>query len=651
MSAMVYVGGRRIKLDPSRLLGTGGEADVFDIGGELALKLYKGPDHPDLRDQPEQQRAASERLATRGAKLRELPRPLPSRLVAPVELATDRWGRAVLGYTMQLVRGAEPLLRYSEPTFRARVTHAATARLLTLLHDAVDAAHRAGLVIGDFNDLNVLVAGDEPHLIDCDSYQFGRWLCDVFTERFVDPLLCDPAATTPQLLKPFTRLSDWYAFTVMVMQCLLYVGPYGGVYRPQRAHPTSAVTQAARPLHRITVFHPEVIYPRPALPYRTLPDDLLQHLHLTFEKDRREPFPRELVEHLRWTRCSACGAEHARPICPHCVQVSPASLQESITVRGEVTARTVVRTRGLIVWACLEDGDELRWLCHEGGSYRREDGNVVVSGELDPQVRVRLQGRNTLLARGGLLRVIDADGREERLSVDACGTWPAFDCNERVRFWVDNGRLLRSAALGPAPVGDVLAGQTRLWVGPTFGAGVYRAGGLSVAFLFDAERRGINDSVRLPWPAGRLVDATCTLSETHAWLLLATDTAGRLSHHCFALGRRGDLLAAATATAGDGSWLGALRGKCAAGSFLFAATDAGVVRVEHQGGAITTTREYPDTAPFLHSGSRLLVGRRGIYAVGGHTIVQLSLAQRAGAAPRGQESARSGREQPTGKEV
>jgi hypothetical protein len=311
------------------------------------------------------------------------------------------------------------------------------------------------------------------------------------------------------------------------------------------------------------------------------------------------------------------------------VHVAPAALQESVTVRGEVTARTLLRTRGLILWACLE-GDELRWLCHEGGSYRREDGRIVERGELDPWLHVRLQGRDTLLARGGLLRVVGAGGREERLSVDACGTWPAFDCNERAHFWVDGGRLLRSEELGPTHVGDVLAGQTRLWVSPTFGAGLYRAGGLSVAFLFDAAQRGINDSVRLPWPAGRLVDATCTLSETHAWLLLSTDAAGRLAHHCFALGRRGELLGAATATAGDGSWLGALRGQCAAGPFLFAPTDAGVVRVEAQGGAITTTREYPDTAPFVHAGCRLLVGRRGIYAVDGHTIVQLTLAQRAG---------------------
>lgn len=646
MTTAIYVGGKRIKLDPARALGTGGEADVFDIGGGLAVKVYKGTDHPDLRDRPEEQRAAELRLATRGDKLRELPRPLPAPVVAPVELATDRSGRAVLGYTMRLVRDAEPLLRYTEPTFRTQVTHAATARLLALLHDAVDGAHHAGLVIGDFNDLNVLCAADQPHLIDCDSFQFGRWLCDVFTERFVDPLLCEPSASAPTLLKPFSPLSDWYAFTVMVMQCLLYVGPYGGVYRPQRR--SRAVPQAARPLHRITVFRPDVIYPRPALAYRTLPDDLLQHLHLVFEKDRRGVFPRELLEHLSWTRCSACGTEHARSICPQCVQVSRAALQESVTMRGEVTARTVARTRGLMLWACIEDDDQLRWLCHEGGSYRREDGSVVWRGELDPRLRLRLQGKATLLARDGLLRVLGPDGREEqRLSVDMCGAWPAFDCNDRTRFWVEGGRLMRSASLGPELVGEVLAGQTRLWVGPTFGVGLYRAGGLRVALTFDAERRGINDSLRLPWPAGRLVDASCTLSGTNAWLLLASDAAGKLSHHCFALDRRGQLLGAATATAGDGSWLGALRGKGAAGSFLFAATDAGVVRLECQGGAIVTTREYPDTMPFVHSGCRLLVGRRGLYAVDARTIVQLTLAQRAGngAAPPAQECGRRSRDQ------
>ena len=48
----VYVGGARIDVDPASSLGAGGEADVYDIGGGMALKLFKGPRHPDFAGQP-----------------------------------------------------------------------------------------------------------------------------------------------------------------------------------------------------------------------------------------------------------------------------------------------------------------------------------------------------------------------------------------------------------------------------------------------------------------------------------------------------------------------------------------------------------------------------------------------------------------------
>ncbi|MFH0903432.1 MAG: hypothetical protein V2A73_22615, partial [Pseudomonadota bacterium] len=114
----VYLGGKRIKLDPSKSLGKGGEADVFDVGKGLALKIFKSPDHPDYRGLPLEQKAAEERIALHQRKLREFPIALPAQVVAPVELATDRSGRFIVGYAMSLVTPAQPLLRYADPGFR-----------------------------------------------------------------------------------------------------------------------------------------------------------------------------------------------------------------------------------------------------------------------------------------------------------------------------------------------------------------------------------------------------------------------------------------------------------------------------------------------------------------------------------------------------
>lgn len=491
----VFVGGRRVRPDPARSLGKGGEADVYDIGG-LALKLFKGPDHPDYRGRPDEQLAARERLRVRPQKLRDFPRGLPERIVAPLELATDRRG-AVVGYTMPLVGGAEALQRWADPG------RTAPPSLFLDLHDTVTGLHAKRVVIGDFNDLNVLVSAGGAHVIDADSFQFGPYRCEVFTERFLDPLLSSPSALA--LARPYSPLSDWYAFAVLLLQSLVHVGPYGGVYRPRNGRP---VPHVARPLHRITVFHPEVLYPKPAVPLDRLPAGLRDYFEQVFVKDRREVFPRRLIEALHVSR----SAPAARPSPPE---------------RGRVTATRLPR-------------------------------------------------------------------RPAR---------PAAP-----RFWEEGGRLLREGALGAEHVGDVLAGQTRFWVGPEFGLGFYRAGTVSVGFVFDVRHRGINDGVRLPLGSGRLVDAGAVFGSGRAWLFLHVEEGGRAVHRCVLARPDGRVETVGEGPRGDGTWLGTWGGWAASGPHLFVPTDAGIVRVGEDGGI----REFPDTEPYVDSACRLAVLPEGI---------------------------------------
>lgn len=627
----VYVGGKRVKVSPQASVGKGGEADVFALGGGTVLKLWKTPEHPDYEGALAEQDAAKDRIDLHQQKLRAFPGGLPARVVAPLELATDRSGQRITGYTMGFVEGAEVLMRFGDPKLRDLA--ASSARVLADLHATVAGLHARGVVIGDFNDLNVLVKDEQAYLIDADSFQFGGFLCRVFTERFVDPLHCDPQEKRPLLCKPFSTDSDWYAFAVMVMQTLLSVGPYGGVYRPKSA--SARLPECARSLRRITVFHPEVLYPKPAAPYAVLPDDLLQHLHLVFEKDARGVFPRRLLDGIGWTRCLACGVGHARAVCPFCVTTARAAIKEVTTIRGEVTASRIFTTKGAILAATLEGG-ELRVLVHEGQEYRREDGRLSLRGPLALRSRFAIRGEATFVARGSRVITLEDGAVTDRLMVDCVDTRPVFAVNERHLYWVQGGRLLRSAdgsraastvtaAVPVFPIGEVLAGQTRIWVGDRFGFGFYRAGSLSVAFVFDAERAGIKDTVKLPFLGGQLVDATCVVGDEHAWVLLAAHARGRTRHQCVVVGRDGAVVATAESDADDGSWLGALRGKCAVSGFLLAATDAGLVRVEPKDGALVKTRQFPDTEPFVTRASGLLAGPKALYVIEATSIHTLRI--------------------------
>lgn len=616
----VYIDGKKTRLDPNAAVGKGGEADIFRIDDDTVVKVYKAPDHADFFGFPAEADMAVRRIAEQQDKLPQFPRNLPNRVVGPLKMATDRSGRKILGYTMRFVAQAEVLFRYSERSFRSSIADAKIPEIFRDLHVTVRAVHESGVVIGDFNDLNIMVRNAEAFLIDADSFQYGKFLCRVYTERFVDPLLCDPKASRPALIKPHNADSDWYAYAVMLMKCLVFCDPYGGVFKPRKGR--ADVLHAERPLRRITVFDRDVKYPRPAIPYEYLPDEILHHLHLVFEKDQRGEFPLRLVQNLSWTKCKDCGTEHGRPACPVCKKAAPVAAVQAVQVRGKVTSKRVFRTSGEILFATVQDG-ELLWLYREGDALLREGGREIASKPDLGRARFRIQGEHTLVGKHDRFDVLPPLG--DTTYVDRYGNLPVFDANAGHRYWVENGVLQHEGLVSPTRIGEVLKDQTLFWVGSKFGFGFYRAGELSVAFVFDAERKGINDSVRLPALRGQLVDARCFFSSTNAWFLASLKREGRIFNRCTVVRPDGTVEAMAEGEDGDGSWLGTIRGRCAVGHLLFAATDDGILRVEIKGGALQKTAAFPDTEPFVHSGCHLFPAKEGIYVIDRKEITLLKI--------------------------
>ncbi|HTJ45018.1 MAG TPA: hypothetical protein VL463_23080, partial [Kofleriaceae bacterium] len=310
----VWLDDTRVEIDPRTPFAQGGEADLHDLGDGRVLKLFKPASHPDFDGLPDAQCAADARIAEHQAKLPAFPTALPPRVVAPIALARRSKKGEICGYAMPRVAG-DALYHVGEIGWRrakqidlARVTAA-----LVELGRTVERLHARGIVIGDFNDLNVLVDGERAWLIDADSFQFGAWRCGVFSERFVDPRLCDPA--TLAWIRPHDRDSDWYAFASMAMRSLLGVGPYGGVHAP--ADPARRVVPARRAHARVSIYDAEVRAPKAALPTSVLPDELNAAFHDVFARGVRGAFPIARLVEQRWRTC-ACGAEHARASCPVC---------------------------------------------------------------------------------------------------------------------------------------------------------------------------------------------------------------------------------------------------------------------------------------------------------------------------------------------
>ncbi|MGE0545790.1 MAG: hypothetical protein AB7O24_22485 [Kofleriaceae bacterium] len=330
MSRAVWIDGARFLLSPSSLIGEGGEAEIYDLGDGRVVKWWKPPDHPDFVGNADAQAAANQRLAERPRKLRALPGRLPAAIVAPSGFAlSGKRSTDVVGYVMPKVTGV-PLHSYGEPRWRQdhKIAGADLIALLLALHDAIGALHAADVVIGDCNDLNVLVDGRRVHLIDVDSYQFAGFSCPMFSERFVDPRLCDGAGAW---VHPHDRASDWFAFAMMAFRSLLWLSPWGGVHQP--ADPTKRCPPPLRALRRISVYAKDIIYPRASRPVATLPDELNAVFRAIFERDQRSAFPREQLEQLQLRPCATCKQEHARVRCPAC---QTAALLPPVVVQGRL---------------------------------------------------------------------------------------------------------------------------------------------------------------------------------------------------------------------------------------------------------------------------------------------------------------------------
>lgn len=611
----VRAGKKTVKLDPAAVIGKGGEAEIYRIDAGTVLKLYKTPDHIDYTGQPHEQAAARRRLGLLQTKLLDFPQGLPQRVVQPVELALDDAGR-IAGYTMRFIDGADVLARYADRSYCfGRVTRKLVAKLFRDLHATVGGIHTGKVVIGDFNDLNVLVAQDGTcWLVDADSFQYGPYACSLYTEKFVDPRHCDPAKGVLAPARPPAADSDWYAYTAMLMQSLVYVGPYGGVHRPASGHP---VPQRERPLKRLTVFDSEVRYPKPALPLDSVPTPVLDYLRDVFVDDRREAFPLALLDVLDGA-CPAAAARRAPSAPP-------------VIVRGQVTVQRFFSTNGRIVAAACQHG-KLLWLYHEADEYRREDGHMVFRGPDLANLHAMLRGPDTIVVRASdgaapASMIVAGPAGQERHTVDMRGQ-PALTANSHSFYWVDGGllRQWRMGDMNPRLIGRVLANQTLIWAGERFGFGFCRAGNLDMQFVFSADRGGINDAMDpIPIP-GVVRGAVCRFDGDRCWFFVSEDQGTRVVNRCVVLRANGRVEAQAEDEDGSGGWLGRITGKCPLNGALLSAADDGIVRLEVRSGGIEPVRHFPDTEPFVDCETSLFPAAGGLLAVSGDEITRLEIA-------------------------
>ncbi|MBX3227068.1 MAG: hypothetical protein KIT84_35970 [Labilithrix sp.] len=604
LSCRVQLGGRRVQLDARDLLGEGGEGRVYRRG-DVAVKVFTQPN------------------AARAAKLRAFPRTLPAEVVAPIELCTDDGGD-VVGYSMRLVEGATDLARFAQRKWRAgRATNSDVLAVLRALADVVDRLHAAGVVVGDLNDGNVVVttpataprdtgaaaappaaaaAALVPWLIDADSMHLPAHPCVVAHERFLDPRFYGRDLARGGV---FARETDWYALAVMAFTSLLFVHPYGG------AHP-SQPTLLRRAEARLSALRPDVKLPSSAARPDVLPDDALGWFERVFERDLRAPLPPALFD-ARFTACS-CGTEHARTRCPACAV--RANVAPVVRTCGKLRVSRVFYKLGARVVAAAFDGS-IRWVSEEDGVLRREDESVVAPAGAHELVRIAANA--TWLAAGGAMKKLVAGKVVAEHPVGVVHGEVAADASALGLVHVQGDVLVRAEE--GTRVGQVLERQTHVRTSATLGFAFYRAGGLTVAFVFDPRRGPLRQIEGFPPLAGRLRGWSAVFGPEHVLVTFATEVSGDVTHHAHLVDAAARIVAS-----DDGAVLPpSLAGRAVGpGGSVLVATDAGLLLTRADAGAFTSGRLFPEAKDFARPDDDLLVGTGGtLYAVTDDEVTHL----------------------------
>jgi H/ACA ribonucleoprotein complex subunit 3 len=122
-----------------------------------------------------------------------------------------------------------------------------------------------------------------------------------------------------------------------------------------------------------------------------------------------------------------------------------------------------------------------------------------------------------------------------------------------------------------------------------------------------------------------LVDAVAKFSSSHCWFFATVQQGPKSVNRCSVIDIKGNVVAYAEATTGDGTWLGSFRGHLPAGNFLMAATDNGLEQVGIDSGTLSVTKTFPDTEPFIDSNCQLFLSPRGLFVVDSNEVFELTM--------------------------
>ena len=635
MRTSIVIDGKKYRFSQSDTLGVGGEATVVQVGSN-AVKLFHDP------------------TTERARKLQDFLKlgKLPQTVCAPQRLAYDSTGRKVVGFVMRrLSPQYEVVQMLSSKKYRRKhpaVTLASITDLMLSGYETIEQLHKAGVIIGDNSDLNVLFWKSRMVYIDADSFQFGKYPCVVGTENFLVPELYD----TDLASKPyFVPMYDWYSWFVMTIRSLLMVHPYGGVHRDYKTVPQRAKA-------RITFLDPAVKYPKSGMHPDLLNDDLKSMFDRMFVQGERFIPPKDEIIEYRdsLTTCLSCGSMHpsASSSCPQCSHVNTQRIQRQIKVvkrpgKMTVNSEAIMSTPGHIIWrhvlgqtihVIARERNDLVLYCHEPNAQLKSMKLMPLSG--DPVFG--MFGGKYLVYNDGLsdrLKIFDVSGSSPVDTgyspwVDSFQGRRVFACGKDQLFRVYQGFLFASefdasyGTFSEKNINAVSKDQTWLAASPhaSIVFGCQRFFDTLKFFIYRLDKRKLWYSPITELKDNEsIIDASIRFSATSILLILKTEIKGKTFVHVYVLHEdkvkchfRVDAISSDTYKNIHGKAFAAT----ATASIILHPTDDGIVqeKIANNKGQASLLSE---TEPFVSDGDTVDQYKAGILVTGDQEVNYLTL--------------------------
>lgn len=264
----VFVKGKgEISLSQSNYVAQGGQASVYQKNG-TAYKVYTDP-----------------KDAIPEAKFAQLAAIQDTEVVKPVDLLVDPKSSQPIGYSMRFVQDTYALCQLFPQVFRNRnsIGPDKIAKVVDELQKHVANVHRAGVLVVDLNEMNILVshAVDSVFMIDVDSYQTSGFRAEV-----IMPSVRDWSVSSAQ----FSELSDWFSFAVLVCQLYLGIHPYKGTHAGSASiAPEKRLEHRMR--HHVSIFDRSVSVPKVCASPDVIPGIQREWLRAVLQDGKRLPPP------------------------------------------------------------------------------------------------------------------------------------------------------------------------------------------------------------------------------------------------------------------------------------------------------------------------------------------------------------------------